>query len=170
MTFKTGLTAGLLVFVAARLAMPIVRHMTATRLATNADAVPLRPDVLVVYYFRGNVRCAACRALETCSQQVVSERFAAEAADGRIEWRAIDYQQPGNEHFVTDYQLLTGGIVLVEFRDGRPTRWTALPETWNMTGDRKALANYLEEAIRKVGFSPPAPERGLKSTYPCRIS
>ena len=74
----------------------------------------------MVYYFRGNVRCPACRTLEACSREVVAERFAAEVADGRIQWRAIDYQTPGNEHFLTDYQLLTGGVVLVEFRDGRP--------------------------------------------------
>ena len=110
----------------------------------------------MVYYFRANVRCAACRTLEACSREVVASDFAAEAADGRIQWRAIDYQSPGNEHFLTDYQLLTGGVVLVEFRDGRPQRWTALPETWNMTGDRKALARYLEEAI---DISPPSMRR-----------
>ena len=77
-------------------------------------------------------------------REVVAERFTGD----RIQWQAIDYQAPGNEHFLTDYQLLTGGVVLVEFRDGRPKRWKALPETWNMTGDRKALAQYLEDAIR----------------------
>ncbi len=163
MNVKTALTAGLLLFVAASLATPIVRHLTASRHETTVDAAPARPDALMVYYFRGNVRCPACRTLETCSREVVADRFAAEAADGRIEWRAIDYQTPGNEHFLTDYQLLTGGVVLVEFHDGRPTRWTAVPETWNMTGDRKALARYLEEAIRRrAGFGPPSHEGGPK--------
>ena len=148
MKFKTALTAGLLLFVAASLATPIIRHVTAVRRETSADAAPSRPDALVVYYLRGNVRCPACRTLEACSRAVVAERFAAEAADDRIEWRAIDYQLPGNEHFLTDFQLLTGGVVLVAFRDGHPQRWTALPETWNMTGDRKALSQYLETAIR----------------------
>ena len=156
------LTAGLLLFVAASLATPIVRHLTAARRETAADAAPPRPDALVVYYFRGNVRCPACRTLEACSRAVVAERFAAEVADGRIEWRAIDYQTPGNEHFLTDYQLLTGGVVLVEFRDGHPTHTRALPETWNMTGDRSALARYLENAIRRVDFSPPSHSGGLK--------
>ncbi len=153
MKFKTGLTAGLLLFVAASIATPIVRHVTAARRETTAEVAPPRPDALVVYYFRANVRCPACRTLEACSREVVAERFSAEAADGRIEWRAIDYQKTGNEHFITDYKLLTGGVVLVEFRNGHPTeRWKALPETWNMTGDRKRLAAYLEEAIRsRVG-------------------
>jgi len=144
---RPAVTAGLLLFVAASIARPIVRQMAAGGHETAGDAAPQRPDGLVVYYFRSNVRCTACRRLEACSREVVSERFPAAFADGRIEWRAIDYQQPGNEHFTTDFQLLTGGVVLVAFRDGYPDRWKALMEAWNMTGDRTALARYLEEAI-----------------------
>ena len=33
-----------------------------------------------------------------------------------------------------------------------------------MTGNRIALARYLEEAIRRVDFSPPGYDGGLKST------
>jgi hypothetical protein len=169
MNLKTALTAGLLLFVAASIAAPIVRHVAAARRET-ADAAPPRPDALVVYYFRANVRCAACRTLEACSCEVVDQRFAAEAADGRVQWRAIDYQSPGNEHWLPDYQLLTGGVVLVQFREGRPQRWVALTETWNMTADRDALSKYLEERIRAfqadstVGFSPPSFNGGLKPT------
>jgi hypothetical protein len=154
MILKRGLTVGLLLFVAASIATPIVRHVTAARHAAAGDAAPARPDALVVYYFRANTRCAACRTLEACSRAIVEDHFSADTADGHMEWRAIDYQSPGNEHWLADYQLLTGGIVLVQFRDGRPTRWKALTETWNMTGDRKALAQHVEGAIiafRKEG-------------------
>ena len=107
---------------AASIATPIVRHLAAVGREPTGDAAPQRPDALVVYYFRANVRCPACRTLEACSREVVNERFAAAAADGRIQWRAIDYQTPGNEHFMTDYQLLTGGVVLVRVsrRASRP--------------------------------------------------
>ena len=145
MNLKTAITAGLLLFVAASIATPIIRHVTAARRAT-ADTAPRRPDALLVYYFRANVRCAACRTLEACSREVVAERFSAEAADGRIEWRAIDYQSPGNEHLLADYRNCSpAASCSCEFRDGHPQRWTALPETWNMTGDRAGLSNYLED-------------------------
>jgi hypothetical protein len=147
MTFKSGLSAGLLLFVTASIAAPIVRHMAVARHATSVDGAPIQPNALVVYYFRATARCAACRTLEACSRDVVESRFSAEVADGRIVWRAVDYQSPGNEHWLADYKLLTGGIVLVEFRDGHPHRWKALTETWNMTADRKSLAEHIEEAI-----------------------
>ena len=69
----------------------------------------------------------------------------AASSGGRSTTRA-----PGNEHFMADYQLLTGGVVLVRVSRRPSPGWKALPETWNMTGDRKALARYLEEAIRSV--------------------
>ena len=160
MNFKRALAAGLLLLVAASIATPIVRRLT---VGHGEVAVPPRPDCLMVCYLRANVRCAACRTLEACSCAVVAERFPAEAADGRIQWLVIDYQTPGNGHFISDYQLLTGGVVLVEFREGRPVRWRALPETWNMTGGPKALSQYLEEAIRSsVGFSSPSDRGRLK--------
>jgi len=169
---RTTLTAGLLFFVAASIATPIVRHLTA-RGETDGDAVPPRPDALLVYYFRANVRCPACRTLEAVSREVVAERFSAAAAEGRIQWRAIAYQKPGNEHFTTDYQLLAGGVVLVEFRDGRPKRWKAIMDAWNMTGDRTALAKHLEEAIlafqkedSKVGLGPPSHDGRPRPTLP----
>jgi hypothetical protein len=148
MSFKTSLTAGLLLFVGASIVTPIVRSAMHRKDCRPAAIAPAQPDALVVCYFRAKVRCPACRALEACSREVVQERFASEADAGRIQWQAIDYQSPGNEHFMTDYQLLTGGVVLVEFRDGNAQRWTALPETWNMTGDRGGLTKYLADQIR----------------------
>jgi hypothetical protein len=149
MSFKHAIAVGLLLFVAASIVTPMVRRSSGPRPHdATADAAPPPRDGVVVYYFRATAHCAACRTLEACSREVVRRRFATEAAGGRIEWRVIDYQSPGNEHYVNDYQLLTGGVVLVELRDGRPRRWKALPETWNMTGDGAELAAYLEKAIR----------------------
>jgi hypothetical protein len=146
---KSVVTAGLLLFVAASIAVPILRRRTnGTDRGTGLSA-PAQPDALVVCYFRSNVRCAACRTLEACSREIVEKRFAAEAVARTIEWRAIDYQSPGNEHLLADYQLITGGVVLVQFRGGRFHSLRALTETWNMTGDRAALVRYLEEAIVK---------------------
>ena len=121
MIFKTGITAGLLLFVAASIATPIVRHLRAARREPIADTAPVQPNAVVVYYFRANVPLRGLPHTGSLFARDCRNRFSAEAADGRIQWRAIDYQSPGNEHYVADYQLLTGGVVLVEFREGRPS-------------------------------------------------
>jgi len=159
MSFKAALTAGLLLFVAASVAATVARHVTAARHERSGDVAPDQTDALVVYYFRANVRCAACRTLEACSREVVTNRFAEEAAEGRIQWLGIDYQSPGKEHFVSDYQLLTGGVVLVQFRNGCPQRFAALTEAWNMTGNRALLAKHLEDRIRTFQAAPQPEQR-----------
>jgi hypothetical protein len=151
MNIKTFCTAGLLLFVAASIAVPILRGMTRAKDLGAGIPAPARPDAIVVCYFRANIRCAACRTLEACSREVVEKRLATQAVAGGIEWQAIDYQAPGNEQLLAEYQLITGGIVLVEFREGQPRRWQALTEIWNMTGDRTALMDYLADAIGRFG-------------------
>ncbi len=80
-------------------------------------------------------------------RDVVEQQFAAEAVAGTITWRAIDFQLPGNEHFLSDFQLPTGGVVLAEFRDGKLIRWRSLLHAWNLTDDRDLLEQYLRKSI-----------------------
>jgi hypothetical protein len=145
---RTAITAALLLFVVASIAAPIVRYLALSRRTAGDTLAPSRSDCVIVLYLRGNVRCAACQTLEACSREVVEGRFAAEASEGRIAWQAIDYQAAGNEHFTGDFQLVTGGVVLVKFRDGRAVGHRALAHAWNMTDDRDGLIGYLEESIR----------------------
>jgi hypothetical protein len=149
MKTKTVVSVGLLLFVATSILVPILRGMTKGSDNGSGIPAPVQPEALMVCYFRANVRCVACRTLEACSREVVEKQFAADAVAGTIGWQAVDYQSPGNEHLLADFRLITGGVVLVEFRKGHPQRWKALPETWNMTGDRTALARYLEAAITR---------------------
>ena len=155
---KSALTIALVLFVAASIAAPLVREYAGhrgTRLrvavggAALAEIAPPRPDGIVVLYLRSHYRCAACTTLDACSREVVEQQFAGESAAGSIVWRSIDYQAPGNEHYTSDFQLPTGGVVLLEFRDGKLARWKALLHAWNLTGSREALTDYLAGAIRE---------------------
>jgi hypothetical protein len=152
--WKPALTVALLLFVAASVAATLVREYVTP--APQSDAMPLemapgRPDAIVVLYLRSRIRCAACSTLEACSRDVVEQEFAGESATGMIAWRAIDYQTPGNEHYVSDFQLPTGGVVLLEFRGGKLARWKALLHAWNLTGNRAVLGDYLATAVRQFG-------------------
>lgn len=143
---KSALTIALLLFVAASIAAPLVRKYAHGSVAP-ADLAPARPDGIVVLYLRSHFRCAACTTLEACSREVVEQQFPGESAAGSLVWRSIDYQTPGNEHYTADFQLPTGGVVLVEFRDGKLVRWKSLLHAWNLTGNRATLTDYLAAAI-----------------------
>jgi hypothetical protein len=67
---------------------------------------------VVVYYFHGSTRCVTCRAIENFSRAAVGNAFPDEIQKGRLEFQAINVEEPANEHFVDDYQLVTRSVVL----------------------------------------------------------
>jgi hypothetical protein len=142
------LTAGLLVFVAASVAYPLARKLGHSAADATTSQAALSPNRVMVYYFHTHVRCPACRMVETSSRSVVESQYADELNNGRIAWQSIDYQSPGNQHFVDDYQLLAPSVVLVEFKEGDVACWKALNEAWNLTGDRAPLERYIDAEIR----------------------
>ena len=143
------LTAGLLLFVGASIAYPLARKLgqSAAEAPVN-QGMPLSRNRVMVYYFHAHTRCPACRMVEASSHSAVESKYSDELIAGRIAWQSIDYQSPGNRHYVDDYQLLAASVVLVEFKDGNAARWKTLGEAWNLTGDRAALDRYIGAEIR----------------------
>ena len=101
---------------------------------------------VVAYYFYGNVRCATCRKLEAYSKEALEDGFSEEIASGRLEWRAVNVDEIENEHFVTDFELVTRALVLVEYTDGEMTRWQDLKLIWKLVGDKPGYLTYVQEA------------------------
>ena len=144
---KRAARIALLLFVAASLAAPVVRRLRAPAPPAIEVAVG-RPNRVTAYYFYGKIRCPTCEKVEAYARETVQNRFAAELADGRLDWQAIDYQRPENEHFAKDYQLVAASLVLVEFRDGVPRRWKNLPEVWQLAENHDAAGRYVEQELR----------------------
>lgn len=109
------------------------------------------PDALYVVLFRGSSFCPTCDLMEKLSKELLDapdSSFAQDVAAGKVAFRVVNYEKPGNEHFLFDYDLYTTTIVLIERRDGREARWVNLHESWEhaeKTGDFK---EYLTGAIR----------------------
>lgn len=103
---------------------------------------------VIVYYFHGTARCPSCRKIEAFSQEAVQSGFSQALKDGRLEWRVINVEEPGNEHFVQDYQLYTKSLVVVDMQDGRQTTWKNLERVWKLLGDKGAFMKYVEEEVR----------------------
>ncbi len=138
MVVKRAASLVLWLFVAASVAVPAVRHfrpgppgdpLDAARAGADEPlpgeaeaAAAFPPDCLIVYCFRGKVRCQACNAVEAAARQAVRRGFLEPLKQGRLQWRVVDYQQPGNEHFAAEYQLVASSVVLVQLRDGVPER------------------------------------------------
>jgi hypothetical protein len=114
---------------------------------TAGDAAQTSP--FVAYYFHGNFRCATCKKLEAYSQEAISGAFADELAAKTLSWKVLNTDQEENRHFVTDFELVTKAVVLVEYRDGKVVRFENLKDVWELVGDKDEFIKYVQDSTRK---------------------
>ena len=110
--------------------------------ATDAD------NAIVAYYFHGNKRCSTCRKLEAYSEEAITGGFTSELEAGELEWRVVNTDEDGNAHFVTDFELVTKSVVLVEYRDGEVVRWKNLKLVWQLVNDQDGFLRYVRDETR----------------------
>ena len=124
-------------------------HSENARADSPAASQPQSTETKVIaYYFHVTVRCVTCRTIESYSREVVEQKFGADIAKGRLEYRLVNVQLPENRHFIKDYQLFTKSIVLVRFDKGRQAEHKVLNETWELVGDKSAMQGYVERHVR----------------------
>jgi hypothetical protein len=106
-------------------------------------------NAVVAYYFHGNKRCSTCRKLEAYSEEAITGGFAAELEAGEIQWRTVNTDQSDNAHFVTDFELVTKSLVLVEYRNGDVVRWQNLKLIWQLVREKDGFITYVREGTRE---------------------
>ena len=119
--------------------------------ATGAAVTPAATPVgtrVVVTYFHTTVRCVSCIRIEDTTTASISEAFAREIAEGRLEWRVVNTDEPANTHFVGDYGLYTKSVIVSDQRDGREVRWKNLDQVWHLLDDPAAFRAYVEREVR----------------------
>jgi hypothetical protein len=103
---------------------------------------------VVAYYFHGSFRCRTCLAIEQSARETIAAGFPDELASGQLRWRALNVEEPGNEHFVEDFKLVTRSLVLVSYQDGKVLRFQTLDKVWQLVNDEELFAEYVRDATR----------------------
>lgn len=114
----------------------------------RAKEPPKSNDKLMVYYFRNNKRCPSCFRIENFSKLAVEEGFPADIKSGRMEWKMINVQDPGNEFYVEKYQIFTKTVILSLQKDGKELRWKNLDQIWDLLYEENIFKNYIKQGIR----------------------
>ena len=114
--------------------------------ATAVAATPPGSPGVRVYYFHATTRCATCKTIEAYAHETVASKFAADLEARRLEWLAVNVDEPANQHFVRDFQLYTRSVVLVDAKD--PKRFKVLDRVWQLAHDKAAFQEYVEQEIR----------------------
>lgn len=155
MRAKNVVSAVLLLFVAVSLVYLVAgnrKDQTAPAVGTaDSGAAPAAVSStgpppaarVIAYYFHGTIRCRTCLAIENTAHEVLRAEFADEFADGTLEWRTVDMEDPDNERFVEGFELAAAGLVLAEERGGTVIRWENLEEVWSLIGEEERFGAYV---------------------------
>lgn len=104
----------------------------------------------VVYYFHGNMRCVSCRRIEGFAREAITNGFAPDLADGRLEIMAINVEEPGNRHFIEEFQLYAPSVVVTRVEGGKRKQWKNLDQVWRLVRDRQAFLQYVQQETRAM--------------------
>ena len=121
---------------------------TGERAAPAPADSPAPAHVVRVYYFHGNARCVSCRKIEALAGEAVRAAFAGEMKQGKVEWLAVNIEEPANKHFIRDYRLYTKSLVVVDLVDGTRVRWKNLEKIWELLRDDDAFRQYVQGEVK----------------------
>lgn len=146
---KNILTVVLLAFVAASVAFVLAKEIRGkggnAAVPAEAQQLPVRKDVMTVYYFHGTQRCMTCNRIEQLARAVIESKFAEALKDGRVIFQSVNIDEPVNAHFVQDFQLATRTVVMQ--RNGR---FEKFDDVWMLVHEPDKFAAYIQGGAEKM--------------------
>ena len=102
---------------------------------------------VVAYYFHGNFRCYTCHTMEQYSKEAIQANFKDALTSGKLEFKVVNVEEQGNEHFMQDYQLYTKSLVLSLVKDGKEIKSKNLTKIWEYVRNKQKFFDYVSEEV-----------------------
>jgi hypothetical protein len=115
---------------------------------TDAGVPAAEADRLVVYYFHATIRCVTCNTIERIAHETLESEFAAQLADGSIQWRLENFHE--NEPLAERYGVATSTVVLVRLQGEREVDFRRLDRVWELVHQPAAFAEYIAQEVRDL--------------------
>lgn len=115
---------------------------------TIQKEVPEENRHIVVYYLHGNARCPTCFKLETFAKSEVEADFADAIKKGTLEWKTINIEEKGNEHFGQDYKLYTKSVIISTRLGDKETSWKNLDQIWQLVHEEGKYREYIRNEVK----------------------
>lgn len=125
-----------------------VAGKTDTAKADTGKAPVTKGRKIVVYYFHGNMRCPTCHALENYAKSEVESDFADAIKSGKLEWKTVNVETAGNEHFGEDYKLYTKSVIVSTLKDGKEVSWKNLDQIWQLVHNETDYREYIKREVK----------------------
>lgn len=98
---------------------------------------------IIAYYFHGSFRCVTCANMEKYSKEAIQANFQDELDSGRLEFKAVNVEERGNEHFVDEYKLYTKSLILSRVKDGKEVNSKNLDKIWELARNKQKFIEYV---------------------------
>lgn len=105
---------------------------------------------VIVYYFYTTHRCYSCRMIEQYTKDAVEKFFKEELTSGLVEFKPLNIEEKGNEHFTKDYKLYTKSVVISLIKEGKEVSYKNLEKVWQYLRNENKFFNYIKEETEKV--------------------
>ena len=102
---------------------------------------------VVAYYFHGQMRCPTCHKLEQYSKEAIEINFKDELTSGKLEFKVVNVENSGNEHYGKDYQLYTKSLILSLVKDGKEIKWKNMDKIWEYVSNKKRFVDYVKSGV-----------------------
>ena len=117
--------------------------------SNQRDLAPQGRPKVVAYYFHGETRCLSCLTIEQLAQEAIARCWAEDLKSRRLEWRAVNYDQPDNEHYLDLFDLAHSSLVLTRYVGDTLERWQVLDRVWELTESENLLQDYICDEIER---------------------
>jgi len=116
--------------------------------SSSAFAAENKPGAnVIVYYFHGMFRCQTCYKLEQYAKEAIEADFKDVLRSGKLEFKVVNVEDKGNEHYSSDYQLYTKSLILSLVKDGKEIKWKNLDKIWEYVGNKQKYFDYVKSEI-----------------------
>ena len=102
---------------------------------------------VVATYFHGAFRCSTCHKLEQYSKEAIETNFKDALASGKLEFKIVNVEDRGNEHYANDYQLYTKSLILSLVKGGKEIKWKNMDKIWEYVGNKKRFIDYVKSEV-----------------------
>lgn len=110
--------------------------------STTVTSDVINKNQVTVYYFHSTFRCHTCNKMEKYTTAAITENF---KNNKNINFLSINVDESENRHFLTDYNLYTKSVVLVD----KNNRWKNLSRIWELAGDENSFKAYITAEINE---------------------
>ncbi len=137
--------------VIAGLSLPVFAMASAPKqdVFTDPDAAKTaKGRQIIVYYFHGAFRCYTCTNMENYAKEAIETNFKDDLAAGLLEFKEVNVEDRGNEHFADDYKLYTKTLILSYLEDGKEVKFKNLDKIWEYARDKNKFMGYVALEVR----------------------